>query len=161
MIFSAAYDALVAQIVSVFPEHVELINPYKPEDNDDLTMKGAWGTCTLDGTPRKGEAGCTISISRDVQLVLCRRVLKGDMNRSAVAAAARRTAEKELIEDFETLLIAIENNIALQNTGDAENKISSFIYEQDNGLEFIRPESNNFIMLRAVFSMAYDRSLNE
>jgi hypothetical protein len=159
MIFSAAYDALVAQITEVFPNHAELINPYKPEENDDLTMQGAWGTCTMDGIPRKGEAGCTISLQRDIQLVLCRRIDVGDLDRNSAAAAARRQAEKSLIEDFETLLIALENNVSLQNTGDPEAKITSFVYEQDAGLEFIRPDSNNFIMLRGIFSMSYDRSL--
>jgi hypothetical protein len=157
--FSTAYDALVTQIETTFPNHVELINPYVPELNDTLTMEAAYGIAIGPGVTTDREQDCRFSVARDLTVVLTRRIMKGDLARNSSSKSERRSTEKQLIEDMVLLVKAIEGNATLQN---ASNDLDIFkcVYETDGGLEYLVTREYQNIMIKVIFSLEYVESIN-
>ncbi len=152
--FSSAYDALVTQIETTLPNHVELINPYVPELNDNLTMDAAYGIVVGPGQNTAREVDCRMSVARDMTVVLTRKIMKGDLARNTSSKSERRSTEKELIEDLVDLVAAIEGNATLQN---ASNNLAIFkcVYETDGGIEYLQANQYQFIMIKAIFVLEY------
>lgn len=155
---STAYDALVAQIVSLFPNHIELVNPYIPEANDDLTSDAAFGVGFTEGENTQREFGCNYTVRRNFIVTLTRKIYRGDQNRTATSITERRDTEKQIFEDLHLLIKAVETNVVLNAQG--ANDIAWCLYRADSGLEFLRVENVNLIMVRAIFEIEYFERLN-
>ncbi len=156
--FSSAYDALVTQIETALPNHVELINPYVPELNDNLTMDAAYGIVVGPGTSTDREMDCRFSVARDLTVILTRKVMKGDLARNTSSKSERRSTEKELVEDLVSLVKAISGNATLQN---ASNNLAILkcVYETDGGMEYLAAGQYQFIMIKAIFVLEYVESI--
>lgn len=152
---TTAYDALVAQLAATFPNHVELLDPYFPEDNDDLTSDGAWGVAFVDGENTQREIGCNYTMRRNFTVTLTRKIYKGDLNRNSPSVTERRDTEKQVFEDLHRLIKAVETNVTLNVP-----PIAWCVYRSDSGLERLRLENRNLIMVRAIFEIEYFESLN-
>lgn len=152
---SDAYDALVAQLEATFPNHVELVDPYFPEDNDDLTSDAAWGVSFVDGENTEREIGCNYTFRRLFTVTLTRKIMKGDLSRNTPSATERRDTEKQIFEDLHLLIKAVETNVTLNVP-----PIAWCVYRSDAGLERLRPENRNLIMVRAIFEVEYFERLN-
>lgn len=156
-VISNAYDTLVAEVSAVFPDHVELINPYFPEENDDLTYDAAYGIAFIDGENTQREFGCNYTVRRNFTVTLTRKIFKGDLSRNTSSVQERRDAEKQLFEDLHLLIKSVENSVTL-NAGSG-NSIGWCLYRADSGLEFIKTDAFNLIMVRAIFEIEYFESL--
>lgn len=155
---STAYDALVSQLEETFPDHTELINPYFPEENDDLTYTSAYGVSFVDGENTQREFSCNYTIRRNFSVTLTRKIFKGDLNRNSSSVEERRNTEKQLFEDLHLLIKSVETNVTL-NAGSG-NDIAWCLYRADSGLEPIRVGNFNFIMVKAIFEIEYFEKLN-
>lgn len=153
--FSSAYDALMSLVQTTLPNHKELINPYTPEINDELTYDAAWGLAIAEAQNTNRVVGCEMSIERSVMVTVSRKIMAGTLNRNAETIAARRTTEKNLFEDLELVIEAFEKSPTVNNS----NPIVKTVYEGDSGLEFVRTERHDLIMVRAVFKMEYFKAL--
>lgn len=152
---SSAYDNLLTVVQAALPTHKELINPYAPELNDDLTYEAAWGVAFADGINTNRVVGCEISIQRSMLVTLCRKIKAGTLNRTTETITTRRTAEKNLFEDLYQVINDFENSPTVNNS----NPIIKTVYEADSGLEFIRTERHDLIMVRASFRIEYFETL--
>ena len=152
---STAYDNLYAVVASQFPTHCELINPYFPEFNDDLTFEGAWGIALNEGLNTNRVVGCNMSMQRSFIVTLTRRIFAGTLNRTTGTIDARRTTEKQLLEDQIALIKEFETNV----TTSGGNPIIATIFESDGGLEFISTERSDLIMLKSIFRIEYFEAL--
>jgi hypothetical protein len=152
---STAYDNLLAVIAAEFPNHVELINPYFPEINDDLTFDAAWGMALNEGNNTNRVIGCEMSMERSFLVTLTRKIYAGSLNRTSGTIAARRTTEKLLLEDQIALIKEFETNP--QTSGG--NPIIATVFESDGGLEFVRTERSDLIMLKSIFRIEYFETL--
>lgn len=151
-----AYDSLISTIEAALPNHVELINPYIPENNDDLTYEAAFGVAFGDGENTQRQT-CTLTMRRLFTITLTRKIFKADLARNSYSVEERRSAEKQLFEDLGTLVRSVESNVTLNSTGD--DAIGWCKYLTDSGLETIG-QSADKIMLRAIFEIEYFEDLS-
>lgn len=142
---STAYDAIEVAIETALPNHKELTNPYLPDENSDLLYDAAWGLAFSDGINLNANLSCKISIDRSFVVILTRKLanLRNDV-------ANRKTTEKLLFEDLKNVIYATEFNPSLSS-----DAITSVNYVNDGGLEFVRTDRNDLIMIRANFSLVY------
>lgn len=152
---SLVYQDLIDLTIATYPTHKELINAYIPELNDDLTMEAAWGLALAPGLNSKLYASCQLSIERDFMLTLTRKIMAGGLNRSSGTISTRRAAEKALLEDQYLMINNAEKNSGLP----AVTKITNFTYETDGGIEFVRTEEVNLIMIKTIFKVKYEEVL--
>lgn len=155
---SQAYDAISTLLTTTLPAAsgwYELINPYVPEENDDLTYEKAWGLAFGVGNNTKRVIGCEMSIQRVFTVTLCRKTFAGTLNRKPEQLTARKTAEKALFEDLKLVVNELEKNVTVNNSV----PIIKTVYLADSGLEFIRNDSHNLLMIRAEFQTEYFESL--
>lgn len=152
---STAYDNILIVIETNFPNHIELINPYFPELNDDLTYDAAWGMALSDGLNTNRVVGCEMSMQRSFIVTLTRKIFAGSLNRTSGTVSERRATEKQLLEDQIILIKDFERNPL---TSDA-NPIIGCIFEADGGLEFIKTERSDLIMLKSIFRIEYFETL--
>lgn len=155
---SLAYDALNTLIGTTLPAAsgwAELINPYVPESNDELTYEKAWGLAFGAGNNSNRVIGCEMSIQRSFTVTLCRKTFAGVLNRGPEQLIARKTAEKALFEDLKLIVNELEKNVTVNNS----TPIIKTVYVADSGLEFIRDDSHNLLMIRAEFQTEYFEKL--
>lgn len=149
---STGYDQLITLVEATFPSHVELINAYIPELNDDLTFDAAWGLALAPGVNSTNEIGCRLAVERDFIFTLTRKIYKGDLARNSSSRDHRRLQEKQLFEDQYLIINALENDPSI-------NATAKVLFINDGGLEFVRGERNDLIMLRSTFQLEYWENL--
>ncbi len=152
---STAYDNLLTVIAAQYPNHMELINPYFPELNDDLTYDAAWGMALSEGTNTNRVVGCQMSMKRAFLVTLTRKIFAGSLNRTSGTISERRQTEKQLLEDQILLIKNFETNPLTSDS----NPIIGTIFQTDGGLEFIRTERSDLIMLKSIFEIEYFETL--
>jgi len=151
---SQAYDAIETVVTTALPSAsgwAQLINPYVPEANDDLTYEKAWGIAFGPGQNTNRQVGCDVSIQRSFTVTLCRKTYAGTLNRAPEQLSARKTAEKALFEDLKIII----NDLEKSPTTNSSNPIIKTSYVTDSGLEFVRGDSQNLLMIRAEFQTEY------
>jgi hypothetical protein len=156
---SSAYDAVSGQLATTFPNHVELIDPYNPDRNDELTFDAAYGFALNDGLNTERQMSCEYTVRRLLTVTLTRKIFKGEVARNSYSVAERHSTEKQLFEDLHTLIKSVETNVTL-NQGSGDRPIAWCKYQSDGGLEFVRGGQHNLIMVRAIFELEYFESLD-
>lgn len=148
---STAYDAIASAISTALPNHNELSNPYFPDADTDLKYDKAWGLAFSDGLNTELQISRRASIDRDFIVVITRKLrgLKNDLT-------TRKTTEKNLFEDQYEVIKALELDPDLQSSG----AISKISYVNDLGLEFIRTERTDLLMIKSTMNMKYFEDLS-
>lgn len=154
---SLILDDLYSLVATLLPDHVELINPYLPEDSDNLNMVKGFGITVLEGDNTHREAGCSLSYERNLELTLTRKVFSADI-RNTAAMNTRRTEEKNIFEDQLILAKALESDTYLKNSG-YEN-LSKIYLQSDSGLNYMRVNQSGIIILRSIIQIEYFEKLN-
>ena len=152
---SQAYDDIISVIESVLPNHKALINPYRPELNDDLTFEKGWGLTFGSGINTNLQLGCRLSIDRTFGLVLTRKVFAGQLQRSINAVTVSRDTEKSLLEDHCLVLKEFETNPTITDS----QVITKLVYQGDAGLEFVRTERTDLLILTSQLTLTYFEEL--
>jgi|GEM_PF-5438258 len=144
------YDALHAHCVTTFPNHTELVNPYFPELNDDITFSSAWGLTILPMENGLEYLDCYTSLVRTFNLSLTKKIYSGPI-RSGASIQHRKLKEKELLEEQFLFIKSIESNVTL----DGNSEINKILIQSDSGLEFLRSERVDLILINTIFSVQY------
>lgn len=146
---STIYDNFNALVLAQLPNHSLLINPYDPGLNDDLTFEKAWGLAVGPAVKPEIELDCRLSIDRSFILTITRKLRVGDLQRNSDAVSSRRTTEKNLFEDQYLIIKKIDQDVTL--TGACVN----CKMESDDGLQFVRTDRVDLIMIRTLFTVRY------
>ena len=134
------YDALYSSITTAFPTKTEITNPYNIESNDDQELVNGFGIAFNDSS-RPNDFGTGLrSLDRDIELVLTRRLLSTKKDK-----VPRHVAEKQLLEDQKTAIEAVLTNNTIRNN------IFNIDVNDDQGIEMIFNDKDNFLMLRTRF----------
>lgn len=152
---SECYEELRTLVGTVFPNHVELVNPYQIELNDDITFEKAYGIAFAEGFNTNREIGCSLTIQRNFIFTLTRKIFAGPM-RTAEALSERREKEKQLFEDQFDIIKKFEQDTFVNNYVN----IALVRYESDSGIEFIRAGQFDLVMLRSIFVLEYFQEVN-
>lgn len=146
---STIYDLLETTVTTALPNHMELINPYFPETDSELTYNASFGLAIAEGSNLLLNDGSGLeSRQRNFILSLTRRIFatKGDVS-------SRKTTEKNLMEDYTLVADAIAESRELQSS----SLVSRVFYNSDSGIEFLRADNNrvDILIFRVVISVEY------
>ena len=146
-IISNGVDALVARMQTLFPAASgwqQIPNPYKPEENPDIYLRQGWGLAFGPAENTNRQVNCKFSVARNVTVILCRQTdaLEND-------AALKVAADKLLFEDQAVLINDLEQDIAVNGTTMYTR------WETDGGIEYVKGQTDRFLMLRTEFRMEY------
>lgn len=148
---SAIIDDLGTRLAALYPNHNELVNPYFPEDESNLTIKKGYGFTILEGSNAKAEI-TRIVPNRTFDLILTRSTLSADL-KLAEAIAKRRQAEKDLFEDQFLFLQFIRTDTYLKSS-DFDN-LAKIQYVSDDGINFVRTGNHSILIMRTVLEVEY------
>jgi hypothetical protein len=148
---SDIYDAIASEITTALPSHRELNNPYFPENDAELSYDTAYGLAFAEGSnlltnPRSG-----VEVrNRNFIVTLTRRKFATSRDR-----ASRKTAEKNLLEDWTTLMDAFAEAPRLGNP----SLVQQFFYSSDDGIEFLSLDRNrtNILLIRTNMTVEYEQ----
>lgn len=146
---SEIYDALDTAISTALPDHAEIINPYDPESDSNLSLDQAYSFSIVDGTNLLGNENSGVEqIQRNFEVILTRRkfATKADIS-------ARKSTEKNVLEDVQKVISAVKESRALQQSGIALEAR----YESDPGMEFLRVDRNrnDIFAIRLIIGVQY------
>lgn len=146
-IISNGIDAFVARMQALYPAAQgwqQLPNPYKPEENPDIFLKQGWGLAFGSAENSNRQVNCKYSVARSVTVILCRitDALEND-------ASLKVAADKALFEDQAILINDLEQDIAVNGTTMYTR------WETDGGIEYIKGDTDRFLMLRTEFRLEY------
>lgn len=146
-IISNAYDALLTRLDTLYPSLSgwnRLPNPYKPEENTELFLRQGYGVAMGPGQNTNRQVNCKFSVSRDMVVILTRKydALEND-------AVGKAVTEKQLFEDQYALINDLEQDISINGQTMYTRYIS------DGGIEYVRGDTDRFLILRTVFSLEY------
>lgn len=148
---SDIFDALNNNLQAEFPSstYSYLINPYIPEENDELRLRRGIGFFLGNASNNQRALSCFISISRTVTVTQTIKQLGTNLD-----SIIKDTATKTLLEDQHKLIKLFE---AMPQ--ESANGIDKFIFLSDNGIEFVfgngDESSENYLMLRSQFELEY------
>lgn len=150
---STAYDTIRTTIAGILPDHVELSNPYFIDRDADLNFTKAWALGFGDGNNSNRQISCHLTIQRDFIFVVTRKIFKT----SHRAIDIRIDVEKALFEDQFLVIKELEKNPAINASSSGIAKIE---FVQDGGLEFVRSDRTDLIMIQTIMSLEYFEDLN-
>jgi hypothetical protein len=148
---SDIFDALNNNLQAEFPSstYYYLVNPYIPEENDELKLKRGLGFFIGGANNNQRTLSCFISISRTITVTQTIKQLGTHLDSNL-----KDTATKTLLEDQHKLIKLFE---AMPQ--ESSNGIDKFIFLSDNGIEFVfgngDETTENFLMLRSQFELEY------
>ena len=148
---STAYDAIRTMIGTTLSTHTELSNPYFVDKDSDLNFTTAWTLGFGAGTNTKRNLNCKLSVQQDLVFVVTRKIFKTTHRTIDV----RIETEKSLFEDWTLVISEIESNPTL-----GSSSISKLEWVQHNGIEFIRSDRTDLIMIQTIISLDYFENLN-
>lgn len=141
---SDAHTALVGLMGTLFPLHNRLSNAYKIEENNDLFLRKGWAIGIFSGNNTERKVGCKFSINRIISITFTRKyeALEND-------PSGKSDYELELMEDQYLLVNELEQNPTLDNT------VPIIKYIDDSGIQYIRTETDRYLMLQMTVSIEY------
>lgn len=146
---SSIYDRLRTVMSTALPTHIELANPYVIDADADLNFEKGYAIGFADAINSNRFVGCKMSVTRDFVITITRQLFTTDRD-----IESRITTEKDLLEDHFTVIKEFENNPNLE-----DSSIVKAIFVQDGGLEFIRVERTDLLMIQSVFNIEYFEDL--
>lgn len=145
------YDDLIDRMIALYPERSRLPNPYKPEENSELLVKKGWGLCLDAGVNTNRQVNCSLTIERNIRVVLTQKSYAREMDTQAKASA-----EKELMEAQFLVIQDFERN----PTTTPDLYVAKFVYLSDSGIQFVFTEKDNFLLLDTTFTLEYFEEVN-
>lgn len=145
---SSIYDNLIDLVAAALPTYKRIPNPYIMDSNNQLVLSRGYGVAFGPGNRVDLHVGCRISYERIFNVMLVKLVTTTDHN-----VSARETLEKQLIEDFTTLRVALENDFTLSG------QCIRVDYSSDSGIEFNASETLKFISINMDLLCLYEEIL--
>lgn len=138
------YAGVETILATIFPSHKKLVNPYKPEENDTLSLKRGYGF--IFGPKTREDLSTGRYEKFRVEVTVINTVVHRGTDRDT---PIRETAEKLLLDDQYLLIDYFRLNTA------PIQKAWEIRWENDNGIEPVFPEKENYVMIRSVLSIIY------
>lgn len=149
---SDIFDAFHTSASTALPNHAELLNPYRPELDSQITLAQSFGVKMGPGENLLGnENSGQEQRSREISLVLTRRkfATKEDISE-------RKSVEKQLFEDF--TLVA---NAIVQSPKLSLPSVQRIIYSVDTGVQFLQlnADRNDIYLMEVTFLVEYEQEV--
>lgn len=145
---SDVYNAFVNRMVAIFPNHHRLTNSFDLTQNNEQFLAQGWGMLFGPAENTARSVSKILSVRRSVTVHLTRRVVARELDPTGKA-----DADKALLEDFQILIDAIEENFTLE-TGKY-----IILYVDDSGITPVHTEKERYIAISANITAEYQRLL--
>jgi len=145
------FDALVARVAAVLPDHKRIPNPYIIEQNSERILNKGQGVTFGPGENTFRRLTNQLSVARDFSVIITRKSIKKETDSSGRAEDIQL-----LFEDQKLVIDDVEKNTTLL---DSTLSVAKSDYLSDNGLEFIYGEKDNFIKVESVIRVEYIEDL--
>lgn len=143
-VISTIYDNLNSVITTLFPNKIELKNPYNVSDNPDVILRIGYGITWETGAYSEVLNGRVYYVERNIGIIFTKRIFRTDLNKTA-----RRDIEKSLFEDSKTLIDEIKTNPLIIEP------VEYFEYSNDDGIDFVIDGKQNIVSLKTNFVVKY------
>lgn len=147
---TTGFTALISLMTTTFPTAdgwSRLPNPYKPEENPEPFLRQGWGVSLGPAVSENLQICAQYDLNRSMVITLARKY-EGTENDDA----GKASSEIQLLEDQRRLINVLEQNASLTGT------IMYTQYQGDDGLEYVRGETDRFLMIRTTVSFQYIES---
>jgi len=156
--FSEIYDVVESIVTTTLTSHIEIKNPYKLEQNAELSFNAAYGIAISSGDDvsenlRSGQ----VQRQREFIIHLTRRKFATSGDR-----ATMKSTEKALVEDWTLLADAITANPSLLNATTDNTGIQDTTFGSDPGIEFVSLEKSRdgILVISTVLTVKYEASVS-
>lgn len=146
---SDAYDKIINQMNSSFPNHTRISNPYELAENNRLFLTQGFGVALGEATNVQQYTGTKMRIQRTVNIALTLKFYAREMD-----ATSKADTEKTLLEDHFTLIDDFRSNNNLNGT------VADFEYQSDGGIESVFAEQDQFLAVVSQYQLDYIENLN-
>jgi hypothetical protein len=141
---SNVYDGLITLIGTALPAYTKIPNPYEPSNNASLLLTKGFGLGFSTASNTKRQICRIDSTSRNFVVVLINRVTATDHDTTAHA-----TLEKSLLEDLETIKLALANDITLGG------KAAKAEWQDDSGIEYLENDRAQYLSVQSTIGVEY------
>lgn len=141
-----AFDALVARIVAVYPDHVRLPDGEQIEENTEQQLKKGVGMWPEAAENSERMVSCQGSLRRDYKVTLTRVVRANEFN-----LTPKEDAMKTLLEDQFKIIKDIEKDPHLADSGN----IAQARFLSDGGVVRVFDDKDTFWKIETVVSVEY------
>lgn len=144
---SDIYDAMIDRLGAIFTTaagYAQIDNPYNLEDNNDGVLKQGWGLAFGPGQNANLVLSNTTSLRRTFRVILTREVIAHEHD-----VATKEDQWKVMMADLWSVIEDFENNIAL------DPGTALAIYQNDSGIQPIRPDNWKLVSITADFEITY------
>lgn len=146
---STMFDNLKTRVVAVLgAEFADLPDAYDIEENPALLLKKGFAIGFGPGLNTKRTQSRLMSISRQMVITVTRALDATELDSSGKQATA-----KQLLEDLKLVMADLETNQTLNNG------LTIAGFENDGGIESVKAEGENFLMIQGTFSVEYFENL--
>lgn len=147
------YEALLVRLNTLYPEQDgwnRLSNPYKPEENPDIFLRQGWAIAIGPALNTERLLNCRYSVERTITITLTRmyEALEND-------AINKSSTEVQLLQDQHLLILDLEQDTTVNGSS------VQTTYRTDGGMEYVRGETDRFLMLRSDVTLEYFESLED
>ena len=149
---SDIYDQIYVLLDAVFPNKMELVNPYELTDNNEQILIDGYGVAWELGTDSDQIVKQIRAIDREFFFVSVRAYFSTDLN-----TTPKKTTEKLLFEDQ---LTAMKTLIAFtEQPSSPLSYVDDIQFIDDNGIEFVFSDEQRYLALRSRFRLRYQEKL--
>jgi len=133
-VVSDIFDALDSLLDSTLSDYQEFPNPYALESNADRILKKGYGFAYGPGTNSNRLVGCKHTFVQEFIVVLTNEINTTDHNLSAF-----KNIQKAIMEDVNSVFLAIENDEDINGTA------VKAIYTSHGGLEIPEGDRDRYL----------------
>lgn len=141
---STIVDAFYTKVADLLPNHKELRNTKRLDQNDTLYLSKGFAISFGPMENSKRYISCKISLKREVTITNTMQVFATDRD-----VTSRKTVEKSLLEDAYTLIHWVEDDPTINDT------LTQCQFVSDNGIEEVFNEQGSFLMIQSLFTFEY------
>jgi hypothetical protein len=142
------HEKIITDLKEIFPNKTRLYNGYTIQSNNELALDNGFGVAYGSGRNGNKFIGTKMGVERDFTISLTKKyyALENESEQRAIA-------ERELMEDFQTMVKHFEGD------ADLDGIAAKFLYATDSGIQQIFTESQNFIYISVTFDSEYFETL--
>jgi len=140
---SDVLDVMRLKLATLFPDKLEMSNPYSLEQNQSIILENAYGVKVGPASLVEGEF-CNYSSQREIGIILTAFCPKTDADSTPFIETT-----KSLLDDANTVV----GNFMANNQLDVENKIRILDFTNDSGISFVYGEKYSYLYIELSFNL--------
>lgn len=145
---SDAYDALVSELVALFPDKMQLQNAIDLDSNTAEQLRDGFGIAIGPAINSNRHVSCKLSVLRDITVILTVQSFAKPLE-----TTEKYDTIKALLEDQAQMIQKYEQSPVLGAS------VAKFLYQSDIGIEHLVAGEEKYYKIETLFKMEYFENL--